>query len=435
MLERHRRLLMYSSSLALAIILLLSGGLTLAAQITGMLRVTTSPYGVGRRAIEVSLSADGTTIAFESDIDLLGQGVITSQTEVWLYNTTTNTLTRVTTSSDPATRRSEDVSLNADGTVVAFESDADLLGQGGIADNFREIWLYHTETMTYTRITSASPGATRDSEDPSINADGTIVAFESGSDFFGTGNIGTHTEIWLYNTKTMTYTRITSASHPFRGSRIPSLSADGTIVAFRSNSDFLGEGRPSGITEIWLYNTTTMTYTRITSASHSNRDSVDPSLSGDGKIVVFESDSDFLGQGIPDGQTEVWLYNTTTMTYTRITPSSDGTNRTSDDPNINEDGTIVVFESDSDFFRQGIAENQTEIWLYNTTTMTYTRVTSSSDSTTRASVTPSLNADGTVVAFHSDSDFLGQGIGDGQFEVWMFTLCGEACLYLPIVVR
>ncbi len=49
-------------------------------------------------------------------------------------------------------------------------------------------------------------------------------------------------------------------------------------------------------------------FTRVTSASDANRDSQYPSLSGDGTAVAFESDSDLLNEGIADGQWEIWLW-------------------------------------------------------------------------------------------------------------------------------
>jgi len=66
------------------------------------------------------------------------------------------------------------------------------------------------------------------------------------------------------------------------------------------------------------------TLPRVTTASDSDRDSRGPSLSADGAVVAFYSDSDFLGQGIPGDQFEIWLYSTTTMTLTRVTTASDG---------------------------------------------------------------------------------------------------------------
>jgi Tol biopolymer transport system component len=93
------------------------------------------------------------------------------------------------------------------------------------------------------------------------------------------------------------------------GSYDPSWDGSGTKIAFASDSDFLGQGLPAGQREIWLYNTSTMTYTRVTSATGSgSRISFFPSLSADGRTIAFNSDADFLTQGIPATQLEIWLY-------------------------------------------------------------------------------------------------------------------------------
>ena len=174
--------------------------------------------------------------------------------------------------------------------------------------------------------------------------------------------------------------------------------------------------------------------TRITWASDSTRESSGPSLSADGTRVAFHSDSDFLGQGIQHEQTEVWLYDTTTMTFTRVTTASHST-RDSFWPSLSADRTIVAFPSDSDFLGQGILDDQHEIWMYDTTTMTLTRVTTASDSN-RHSFVPSLSADGDIVAFYSDSDFLGQGIPDNQYEIWLYSeIPAQYRVYLPLLLR
>lgn len=115
-------------------------------------------------------------------------------------------------------------------------------------------------------------------------------------------------EVWLYDTKTLTFTRITSASASDRDSQYPSLSGDGTIVAFESDSDLLNEGRPDNVSEVWLYDTQTLTFTRVTSASAGDRDSKDPSMSRDGTLVTFKSDSDLLTEVATNNAYEIWLW-------------------------------------------------------------------------------------------------------------------------------
>ena len=102
-----------------------------------------------------------------------------------------------------------------------------------------------------------------------------------------------------------TLTRITTASDSDRESWAEDLSADGTIIAINSNSDLLGQGITNEQWEIWLYDTVALTYTRVTSASGSTRESYYPCLSADGTLVAFSSDSDLLKQGIADEQFEI----------------------------------------------------------------------------------------------------------------------------------
>ena len=165
--------------------------------------------------------------------------------------------------------------------------------------------------------------------------------------------------------------RVTAAANTGRDSWRPSLNAGGTVAAFVSDADLLGQGIPDEQSEIWLRDTATMTYTRVTTATV-GRDSDAPFLSANGTRVAFRSDADLLAQGIPDDRWEIWLYDTGTMTYTQVT-SSTGPARDSWDPVLDAAGSAVAFASDADLLGRGIPDDQVEIWLYDTGAMTYTR--------------------------------------------------------------
>ncbi|MEM7347088.1 MAG: hypothetical protein AAF485_22840, partial [Chloroflexota bacterium] len=154
-------------------------------------------------------------------------------------------------------------------------------------------------------------------------------------------------EIWLYDTTTMTLTRITSSVG--RASVSPSLSDDGTKIAFQSSADFFGQGIPFHQFEVWLYDLTTMALTRVTTASPAGRNSQAPHVSGDGTIIGFQSTSDFLGEGILTNQLEIWLYDTAAMTLTRITSGSAGSN-SSFYASLSDDGSQVAFQRNSATF-------------------------------------------------------------------------------------
>jgi uncharacterized membrane protein len=325
-------------------------------------------------------------------------------------------VTRITVASG-TDRRSLTPSLNGNGAVIAFMSDSDFLGQG-ILDGQDEIWLYDRRSMTYTRVTTASDG-NRDSSYPYLSADGTIVAFRSDSDLLAEGIPDDVFEVWLYDTKTLTFTRVTSATDGTRDSVAQGLSADGTIVLFYSDSDFLGQGIPDEQYEVWLYDTTTASYTRVTTASDPDRDSYVASLTADGSVVAFHSSSDFLNQGITSMEQEVWLYDTTTLTFTRVTSSPDPM-RHSSSAKISADGTVVAFTSYADLLDEGLPDiKASEVWLYDTASMALTRVTTASD-VDRDSYVGSVSADGRLVGMHSDSDFLAEGVPNDLFEVWLY---------------
>jgi Tol biopolymer transport system component len=267
------------------------------------------------------------------------------------------------------------------------------------------------------------------------------VAFDSDSDILSQGIPQEQFEIWVYDLTTMRYTRVTTATGGggIRNSRDPSLSANGARVAFQSSSNFPGHTVTFGDFEIFVCDLTTMQYTRVTTATGGGqRQSLEASLDADGTSVAFRSDSSFPGYAIPDDQNEIWLYDIPTTKYTRVTTATGAGFRFSERPSLNADGTRVAFDSDSDLLNTGtITDNQFEVWLYNTSAMTYTLLTLSSDSTTpsnRNSRYPSISANGIWVAFQSDSDFLGQGIPQGQYEIWLYDPLRNK-VYLPVVLR
>jgi len=431
MRQNARKLMLCALCTALPLIVLVASFAAAEAWLI-QIRVTTfsSPYRTSR---EPHVSADGSRIVFSSDSDFLAEGLPGGQFELWLHDTRTLNFTRLTTTSHTG-RVSLSPSLNANGTHVVFESDSDLRGQGILSGQF-EIWLFNTATMTLTRITTASE-ISRESHKPSINADGTKIVFESDSDFLGQGIPDDQFEIWLYDTTALKLTRITTASLPDRSSLDPVISADGTRIAFESDSDFLQQGLPRNPNELWLFDTATLTYTRLTNASHSNRRSIDPTISSDGTRIAFGSDSDLRSQGIISGQYEIWLFDTTTVTLTRITTSSNPLERRSQYAEISGDGTRIVFDSDSDFLNQGIPDTLREVWLYDLTTMTLTRITKSRPyATSRDSQFPSIDADGNSIVFQSDSSFnLPVTLPDNQYEVWLFK-APVSSLYLPVIRR
>ena len=398
-------------------------GLMSASSSPSLTRLTTSP-SFDRTSFSPSVSADGSRVAFDSNGDFLNQGVSFYQHEIWLYDMTTLTLTRITSST--IGRWNCCVSLNAHGTRIGFLSDADLLNQG-IPQGHKEIWLYDTATLTFTRLTTTSDNLYN--SPPKLSADGTKVLFSSDADFLNQGIPIGQQEIWLYNTTSMTFTRLTN-SGPGRVSYFPSSNADGTKVTFQSNADLLNQGIPASQVEVWLYDAATLTVTRVTTASTFERASTNSTISPDGSKVVFDSDSDFFQQGIPQGHQEIWLYDTATKALTRLPTTPSGAIGVVF--SFNGDGSKLVFDSDTDFLNQGIPRYQGEIWLYDTAAMTVTRLTTATTNE-QDSIDPSMSADGTKIAFSSTTNFYDPSALYNALEIWLYN--GAIRYYLPSVIK
>ncbi len=421
------RLIVAVGSAAILVLLLVSN-LMAAPSIERLVRLTRGT----RQSLQPSLSNEGNRVAFESDSDLLGQGIVDDQFEVWLYDRKALTVTRVTTASGSGSRYSHNSSLSGDGTKIAFQSDSNFPGYT-VPEGQDEIWLYNIANLTYTRVTTGSP-VNRQSQNPSLNDAGTVLAFASTSALQGVTIPVGQFEIWLYDIQSATYTRITTGTTAGLGpSNNPSLSGDGTRIAFESRTNLLGvPDAPVTRPEIWLYDTQTLTFTRITTASGTDRESRNPAISRDGTKIVFESDSNLASQVITNDYHEIWLYDIVAVTYTRVTTATGYGYRESREPSLDGTGSKVAFSSSSDLLHEDLDPGAYEIWLYDVPTRQLTRLTQASD-TSRDSGTPSIAASGRLVAFRSDSDFLSQGIISGQDEIWLYD--GRERTYLPLVLK
>ncbi len=172
----------------------------------------------------------------------------------------------------------------------------------------------------------------------------------------------------MYDAQTSALTRITTASDSDRRSRFPEISADGNRIVFSSDSDFFNEGIPAEQHELWLYDIPSAQLERITTASASDRDTTLGVLNANGTKIAFQSDSDFNDEGIPDEQFEIWFFDTETADLSRVTEAS-SPDRDSLGPILSADGSLLLFTSDSDFLDQGIQQNEARMWLYDTVTL------------------------------------------------------------------
>jgi len=225
-----------------------------------------------------AISGDGTKIAVLDNADPTG-GNPDGSPEIFLFDIATSTFTQITNFASPFVGSFGGLAINANGTRVVIKSTANLTG--GNPDLNNEIYLLDTTTNIFTQITNTTGLVINGS--PVINADGTRIAFHAFADLTGENPDG-HTETFLINTTTNTFIQITHTTGSVN--QWASINADGTHIAFASTADLIG-GNPDGSGEIFLFNTTTNTFTQITN----NMGTVTglPSISPDGTRIAFPS--------------------------------------------------------------------------------------------------------------------------------------------------
>jgi hypothetical protein len=81
--------------------------------------------------------------------------------------------------------------------------------------------------------------------------------------------------------------------------------------------------------------------------TQANHDSRSPAVSSDGTIVAYYSFASNLVPGDTNGDADVFVYDRTTGTTTRISVASDGTQANNDTlrPAVSSDGTIIAYDS------------------------------------------------------------------------------------------
>lgn len=370
----------------------------------GIDQITNTFSGVNE---DPSLNMDGRYVAFESSANFTGENPDGSD-EIFLFDTTTRDISQIT--SDP-NFGSFDPKINGDGSRITFETDADLIGQN--PNNIRQIYLFDESSNTITQITT-DPG--EDSNDPSIDKAGTRIAFETDADING-GNPDNNDDIYVFDTNSTTFIQITG--DPNDDSINPSISGDGSKVAFQSSANING-GNPNNVNQIYIADVGSGVIMQIT--DDPIQASTEPSANMDGQFVAFRSTANLTGEN-PDNNSEIFLADTRAGTLTQITITTDGFSQL---PSINGDGTKIAFESASNL-NDNNPNGIREIWLYDTTTGNIIQIT---DVPEGSSNHASISGDGMRIGFDSRSNIKG-GNPDLNREVYIAT-CFDPATYRNI---
>lgn len=273
------------------------------------------PRGNGN-STNAAISGDGTTVAFHSDASNLVSGDGNGVTDVFVADRATLTISRASVANDESESggASSAATIDHDGNVVAFQSDAaDLIGLND-TNGVRDVFARNLTTGTTFRVSvnSSNQQVFQASFVPSISDSGLTFAFETAAALVPADDNGTR-DVYV---RTPAANQLANASADTGGgagngfTSGSSLSGDGTRVAFDSTSSDLVATDANGAGQDVFVRTLTGT---PTTALVSARPGVvveggsEQAVLADNGIVAFDSSATNLVPGDTNGQFDVFV--------------------------------------------------------------------------------------------------------------------------------
>lgn len=367
-------------------------------------------------------------------------------------------------------------SVSSDGRYVAFETQAVLTTSPDPSDSGLSLDVYVNDRLTGRTVCVSVDGdrIPRGGDRPVLSGNGRLVVFESASslllppgiDMNGTVDIFLHDRDADGNgvfdeqtpsgesprTSTVRVSVASDGSEAHGDSLVPTISADGSHVAFVSDASDLVSGDTNGFTDIFVRNLAGSSTVRASitpgggeadenSGWDPNRanNPVRPSLTGDGRLVAFVSwstnltaDTDLPSPGVsPDA--DVFVHDVVTLQSLRVSIPSGS----SGDPNgqsgnfglaISEQGGFVIFQSNAPSLDPATSGSPNQIYVRDLSASTTRRVSvsSSSVSSNGECAYPTISADGRFVAFRSDATNLVSG-DTANYDVFVHDRNAAGC--------
>jgi len=387
-----------------------------ATLVRGAQRVSvTSAGGEGSGQSDFpDISGDGGFVAFQSTAPDLVPNDSNGAVDVFVYETATGLTKRVSLdgSDHQLGGESKSPSINGDGSLVAFQSEADVPGTGdttAVWDIFlRDIGAGSIELVS---LSSAQEPGNYQSRDPAISSNGNRVAFVSAATNLAGTDSGDHDDVYVRDLYTTTTRRVSETGAGAEGtgeSAAPSISADGRYVAFQSTAPNLVPNDTNTALDVFVYdwNADSIELVSVNSeGEQGNMRSLKPSISGDGRFVAFHSDATNLVPGDGNGSTDVFVRDRQTGTTVRVSVSSSGTegDGRSEFASISADGTRVAFYSSATNLVGGDNNGKEDVFLHDLSTGATDRVSSAAGGypADGHSRNPALDATGGAIVFDS----------------------------------
>lgn len=242
-----------------------------------------------------------------------------------------------------------------DGRFVVFTSRADNLVPGD-TNQSEEVFLRDRRTGTTHRVAVSTGGieAGHSSGRGVVNDDGRLVAFQSSATNLVAGDTDQFYDIFVRDRRAGTTVR---ASVGRRGgpadnhSSGPSISGDGRYLMFSSEATNLVASDTNGVSDVFVRDLRTGRTTRVSvrpDGTQVDGRSLGSAISGNGRFVLFESLASDLVPGDANGASDIFVKDLRSGRVELVSRTPSGGQFTGQAPftksAISVDGTRVVFD-------------------------------------------------------------------------------------------
>jgi Tol biopolymer transport system component len=285
---------------------------------------SSSPGPLTGTCDQPALSGDGRYLAFRSTAALV-KADTNQLADVYVLDRQSGAFDLVSAgpSGSPGYRgQVSSPAISSDGHLVAFASSMIGLVDRQVPPSVMQVYL-RDRTAGTTRLVSAGPdGPASDgaSQEPSISADGSTVAFASSASAFAGSGGPQVVMTWRAADGSLSDAAVsTEGARADAPSAQPSLSGDGRYVAFASAATNLVPGDTNGIADIFVHDLVSGRTTRVsvgpgpvqatgaTTFARQAGGSLAPAMSGDGRYVAFESDATNLVTDDTNGVRDIFV--------------------------------------------------------------------------------------------------------------------------------
>lgn len=327
---------------------------------------TSTFYESGDAVIGGNNGEEGRYVAFVSSAAGFGGSTGKYRQIFWRdRNTGITKLISATPNGEPGNGDCYSPAISGDGKSVAFESHATNLVNDD-KNGIRDIFICRADANTIIKVSRGANGqeANAESYEPSVSGNGNLIAFTStASNISATEKGVSNNNVFLYDMQLDTTIMISvdPVSKKGGGGSKPSISWDGSRIAFYSHTATLVSDDNNGLWDIFLWEKNVSKLKRVSltadgkernQGNESANRIVAPAISGNGQYIAYSTTASNMVAEDANAFQDVFVYDINTEKTVLASKGADGKPGNADSPveqgekiAISFDGQWVAFST------------------------------------------------------------------------------------------